>query len=75
MQATAKKWPISLLLDEIAPAPDSAAAKELHVHILHHIKLYTDGTGRFLFRARSGNQYIMVVYHSLNVILVKPFKS
>ena len=37
--------------------------------------LYTYDTGRFPIRARSGNQYVMVAYHSSNVILVEPFSS
>ena len=46
---------------------------ELHVKVYHQSKLYTDDTGRFPTRARSGNQYIMVAYHSSNVILFEPF--
>ena len=61
--------------DVNAPAPESDAVNELHVRVVHHSKLYTDDTGRFPFRARSGNQYVMVAYHSSNVILVEPFKS
>ena len=35
-----------------------------------------DDTGRFLIRARSGNQYIMIVYYEDgNLILQQPFKS
>ena len=48
---------------------------ELHVKVYHQSKLYTDDTGRFPTRARSGNQYIMVAYHSSNVILIEPFAS
>ena len=47
--------------DVNAPAPESNSVNELHVRVVHHSKLYTDDTGRFLFRARSGNQYVMVV--------------
>ncbi len=39
-------------------------------------KLFTDDTGRFPIRARSGNQYLMVAYHyASNAILVRPFAS
>ena len=39
-------------------------------------KLFTDDTGRFPIRARSGNQYLMVAYHQqTNAILVRPFAS
>ena len=35
--------------------------------------LYTDYTGQFPIRSRRGNKYVMVAYHSSNVILVDPF--
>jgi hypothetical protein len=39
-------------------------------------KLYTDDTGSFPTRAQSGNQYIMIAFHTpSNAILVAPFKS
>ena len=42
----------------------------------HISKLYTDDTGRFPVRARSGNQYVMIAYHcDLNIILACPFSS
>ena len=38
--------------------------------------IFTDDTGRFHPRARSGNQYIMVALHSqTNAILIRPFAS
>ena len=57
------------------PAPGNDSLNELHVNIIYQRKLYTDDTRRFPTRARSGNQYIMVEYHSSNVILVEPFAS
>ena len=42
--------------------------------IQKHI-LYTDDTGRFPIRDRSGNQYVMAAYHSSNVSLAEPFSS
>ena len=37
--------------------------------------MYTDNTGRFPVRSRSGNQYIMIVYHfDSNAITAAPFK-
>ena len=51
-------------------------AKELHIQVRHISKLYTDDTRRFPVRARSGNQFVMIAYHSdLNVILAYPFSS
>jgi hypothetical protein len=39
-------------------------------------QLFTDDTGRFHPRARSGNQYLMVALHSKsNAILVQPFAT
>ena len=50
--------------------------RELHVHVRHVSRLYTDDTGRFPIRSRSGNQYIMVSYHcDANLILEQPFKT
>ena len=39
-------------------------------------KIFTDDTGRFHPRARSGNQYIMIALHAdTNAILVRPFPN
>jgi hypothetical protein len=39
-------------------------------------RLYTDDTGRFLVRACSGNQYVMITFHADgNLILQQAFKS
>ena len=57
------------------PPPGNGSVNELHVKVLHQSKLYTDDTGRFLTRARSGNQYVMVAYHSSNIILFEPLAS
>ena len=40
---------------EEAPLP-TTSSRELHTHALHISKLYTDDTGRFPIKARSGNQ-------------------
>ena len=46
------------------------------MHTVHISKLYTDDTGRFPIKARSGNQYLMVANHcDSNEILVAPFKT
>ena len=57
------------------PPPGNDSVNELHMKVFHQSKLYTDDTGRFPTRSRSGNQYIMVSYHSSNVILFEPFAS
>jgi hypothetical protein len=39
-------------------------------------KLFTNNTGRFPIRARSGNQYVMIAFHTnSNLILQQAFKS
>ena len=38
-------------------------SNELHMHMVHIIKLYTDETGRYPIKARRGNQYLMVAYN------------
>ena len=46
------------------------------MHTVYIGKLYTNDTGRFPIKARSGNQYLMVAYHfDSNAILVAPFKT
>ena len=51
-------------------------SNEVHLWVEPISKLYTDDTGRFPVRSRSGNQYIMTAYHcDSNTILVAPFKT
>ena len=57
------------------PTPGNDSVNELYVQVVQKHILYTDDTGRLPIRARSGNQYFMVAYHSSNVILVEPFSS
>ena len=48
----------------------------VEVHVVPINRIFTDDTGRFTPRARSGNQYIMVTLHGpSNAILVRPFAS
>ena len=65
--------------DSAPAAPVSSDEKpshELHIIVEPLSKLYTDGTRKFPVRARSGNQYIMIVYHcDSNAILAEPFKT
>ena len=50
--------------------------KELHIWVKPISTLYTDDTGRFPVRSRSGNQYLMVAYHcDTNAILIDPFQT
>ena len=63
--------------DTAAPTVNiDTAAPTVNIHIIPVNHLFTDDTGRFTPRSRSGNQYIMVGLHSeSNAILVEPFKS
>ena len=57
----------------IAPEPPS---NELFITVLPISKLYTDDTGKFPVKARSGNQYVMIAYHAdANLILHQAFKT
>ena len=57
------------------PEPVSTT-NDLHLTVEPISKLYTDDTGCFPTRAQSGNQYIMIAFHTpTNAILVAPFKS
>ena len=40
-----------------------SSPNELHIRSIHTHNFYTDDTGRFPVRARSGNQYIILAYH------------
>ena len=56
--------------------PPRYLSKELHLHIKHTRKLYTDDNGPFPIRFRSGNQYLMSAYHcDSDAIIFAPFKS
>jgi hypothetical protein len=57
-----------------SPAPQKTQA--IDIHIIPSNYIFTDDTGQFTPRARSGNQYIMVALHSeTNAILVQPFQT
>ena len=61
---------------DLALDRDVPPAHTLEIMDLLLNKLFTDDTGRFPIRARSGNQYLMVAYHYLtNAILIQPFAS
>ena len=61
------------------PAIDVAPAEPtdmLDITVIPSNHLFTDDTGRFTPKARSGNQYIMIAYHGpSNAILARPFAS
>ena len=57
------------------PTSGNDSINELYVQVIQKIILYTDDTERLPISSRRGNQYVMVAYHSSNVILVEPFSS
>ena len=46
------------------PTPAPTASNQVFVMTHPLNKLFTDDTGRFPVRARSGNQYVMIVFHA-----------
>jgi hypothetical protein len=57
-------------------SPPDDNAKEIFIKIYPLNKLYSDDTGRFPVRTRSGNQYIMIAYHTAgNLILQQAFPT
>ena len=56
--------------------PGTAAAAAIEIHSVPINRIFTEDTGRFTPRSRSGNQYIMIALHTpSNAILVQPFAS
>ena len=56
--------------------PALPSTNDLHITVETISKLYTDDTGRLPSKARIGNQYVMISFHSdTNAILIAPFKS
>ena len=79
VQSTKPKKPLKRGVEELPeidePTPGNDSVNELYVQLVQKHILYTDDTGRFPIRDRSNNRYVIVAYHSLNVILVDPFPS
>jgi hypothetical protein len=55
--------PTSLLL-AIAPKEPELRSNKVHIRVVPISKLYTGDTGRFPIKAWSGNQYVMIAYHT-----------
>jgi hypothetical protein len=57
------------------PTPD-APFHQVFIKVHPISRLYTDDTGRFPVKARSGNQYVMIAYHADgNLIFQQAFKT
>jgi hypothetical protein len=64
------------LLSAIAPKEPELLSNKVHIRVVPISKLYTDDTGRFPVKARSGNQYVMIAYHTNgNLIVQQAFKT
>jgi hypothetical protein len=60
----------------VLPPPVEAPSNQVFVVTNPLSKLFTDNTGHFPVRARSGNQFIMIAFHANdNLILQQAFKS
>jgi hypothetical protein len=79
VRSTKPKCPTPLLpaaLPTAAPGPKDMPPNQVFIKVYPLSRLYTDDTGRFPIRARSGNQYIMIAFHADgNLILQQTFKS
>ena len=57
-------------------SPSSLRSTELIIQVHHISRVYSDDTGWFPIKSRSGNQYIMIAYHcDSGSILTACFKS
>jgi hypothetical protein len=52
------------LTPTIAPKASTLPSNEVYIRVYPLSKLYTDDTGWFPIKARSGNQYVMIAYHA-----------
>ncbi len=63
-------------LPTTAPSPVDVLSNQVIIMVYPLSRLYTDDTGRFPVRARSGNQCIMIAFHAGgNPILQQAFNS
>jgi hypothetical protein len=75
VRATKPKQPLPVPL-VVLPSSGPTASNQVFVVTQPLSKLFTNDTGRFPVRARSGNQYVMIAFHADgNLILQQPFKT
>ncbi len=71
-----KPKPAASMPAPASPQPSESPSSEVYITVYPISKLYTDDTGRFPVKARSGNQYVMIAYHADgNIILQQAFKN
>ena len=61
---TKPKNPHKRRVENFPEIDESTPGNEMYVQVVHKHILYTNDTGRFPIRSRSGNKYVMVAYHS-----------
>ncbi len=75
VRSTKPKQPPPVPLVVLTP-PTPTASNQVFIVTQPLSKLFTDDTGRFPVRARSGNQYVMIAFHANgNLILQQAFKT
>jgi hypothetical protein len=52
-------------------AAPKAPSNEVFIRVFPISKFYTDNTGRFPVKARSGNQYVMIAYHANDNLILQ----
>ena len=58
------------------PTPLDVPSHQVYIKVHPLSRLYTDDTGCFPFKVRSGNQYVMIAFHADgNLILQQAFKT
>jgi hypothetical protein len=71
-----KPKPTSLVPLAVPPPPIAMPSSQVSVFTKPLSKLFTNNTGRFPIRARSGNQYVMIAFYANgSLILQQAFKS
>jgi hypothetical protein len=75
VRSTKPKQPTPVPLVAL-PTPAATASNQVFIVTQPLSELFTDDTGRFHVRARSGNQYVMIAFHADgNLILQQAFKT
>jgi len=75
VRSTKPKQPMPAPL-MVPPPPVATPSIQVYITTQPLSKLFTDDTGRFPVRARSGNQHVMIAFHADgNIILQQAFKT
>ena len=64
VRSTKPKCPVAVQPPVVpVPLPEQKPLHQVFVQTYLIRKIYTDNTGQFLIKARSGNQHLMIAYH------------